>query len=124
MSRGETKNPEDERRRRRRASENGDDLWRLAISSDQASPLPVRLPWFVSIDQSIVPILRFGKICSIELQFSVLDVGLIATSALMIMKGLQCVSASKTPAVVVLSESMEPGFKRVSFPPKTATLAQ
>ncbi|XP_039134089.1 signal peptidase complex catalytic subunit SEC11A-like isoform X2 [Dioscorea cayenensis subsp. rotundata] len=40
------------------------------------------------------------------------SLGLIATSALMIMKGLQCVSASKTPAVVVLSESMEPGFKR------------
>ncbi|KAM0942390.1 putative signal peptidase I [Dioscorea sansibarensis] len=40
------------------------------------------------------------------------SLGLIATSALMIMKGLECISASKTPAVVVLSESMEPGFKR------------
>ncbi|KAJ0966995.1 hypothetical protein J5N97_023912 [Dioscorea zingiberensis] len=38
--------------------------------------------------------------------------GLIATSALMIFKGLMCVTGSKTPAVVVLSESMEPGFKR------------
>ncbi|XP_022142985.1 signal peptidase complex catalytic subunit sec11-like [Momordica charantia] len=38
--------------------------------------------------------------------------GLIVTSALMIWKGLMCWASSESPVVVVLSESMEPGFAR------------
>ncbi|KAK8919185.1 hypothetical protein KSP39_PZI021545 [Platanthera zijinensis] len=37
---------------------------------------------------------------------------MIVTSALIIRKGLMCVTGSESPAVVVLSGSMEPGFKR------------
>ncbi|KAG6426023.1 hypothetical protein SASPL_110236 [Salvia splendens] len=40
------------------------------------------------------------------------DMGLIVTSALMIWKGLMCITGSESPIVVVLSESMEPGFAR------------
>lgn len=40
--------------------------------------------------------------------------GMIVTSALIIWKGLMCVTGSESPVVVVLSGSMEPGFKRVS----------
>lgn len=39
---------------------------------------------------------------------------MIVTSALIIWKGLMCVTGSESPVVVVLSGSMEPGFKRVS----------
>ncbi|CAN6564169.1 hypothetical protein ACFX2I_026107 [Malus domestica] len=38
--------------------------------------------------------------------------GLIVTSALIIWKGLICMTGSESPVVVVLSESMEPGFAR------------
>lgn len=41
--------------------------------------------------------------------------GMIVTSALIIWKGLMCVTGSESPVVVVLSGSMEPGFKRVSW---------
>ena len=41
--------------------------------------------------------------------------GLILTSALIIWKGLICITGSESPVVVVLSESMEPGFQRVSI---------
>lgn len=34
--------------------------------------------------------------------------------ALIIWKGLVCITGSESPVVVVLSESMEPGFRRVS----------
>ncbi|XP_058098910.1 uncharacterized protein LOC131243521 isoform X3 [Magnolia sinica] len=37
---------------------------------------------------------------------------MIVSSALMIWKLLICISGSESPIVVVLSESMEPGFKR------------
>ncbi|KAL2500774.1 Signal peptidase I [Forsythia ovata] len=37
---------------------------------------------------------------------------MIVTSALIIWKGLMCVTGSESPVVVVLSGSMEPGFKR------------
>lgn len=40
--------------------------------------------------------------------------GMIVTSALIIWKGLMCITGSESPVVVVLSGSMEPGFKRVS----------
>jgi signal peptidase I len=40
--------------------------------------------------------------------------GLVVTSALIIWKDLMRLTGSKSPVVVVLSESMEPGFKRVS----------
>lgn len=40
-------------------------------------------------------------------------VGMIVTSALIIWKALMCVTGSESPVVVVLSGSMEPGFKRV-----------
>jgi hypothetical protein len=38
---------------------------------------------------------------------------MIVTSALIIWKGLIVVTGSESPVVVVLSGSMEPGFKRV-----------
>ncbi|KAF8753596.1 hypothetical protein HU200_011609 [Digitaria exilis] len=41
--------------------------------------------------------------------------GMIVTSALIIWKGLIVVTGSESPVVVVLSGSMEPGFKRVSY---------
>ncbi|KAK4785967.1 hypothetical protein SAY86_002656 [Trapa natans] len=42
----------------------------------------------------------------------VVSFGMIVTSALIIWKALMCVTGSESPVVVVLSESMEPGFKR------------
>lgn len=41
--------------------------------------------------------------------------GMIVTSALIIWKALMCFTGSESPVVVVLSGSMEPGFKRVQF---------
>jgi hypothetical protein len=41
--------------------------------------------------------------------------GMIVTSALIIWKGLMVVTGSESPVVVVLSGSMEPGFKRVCY---------
>ncbi|XP_076905014.1 uncharacterized protein LOC143560632 [Bidens hawaiensis] len=38
--------------------------------------------------------------------------GMIVTSALIKWKGLMCITGSESPVVVVLSGSMEPGFKR------------
>ncbi|KAL2340468.1 hypothetical protein Fmac_008408 [Flemingia macrophylla] len=40
--------------------------------------------------------------------------GMIVASAQVIWKGLMCVTGSESPLVVVISGSMEPGFKRVS----------
>ncbi|WVY99640.1 hypothetical protein V8G54_025710 [Vigna mungo] len=40
------------------------------------------------------------------------DSGMIVTSALIIWKALMCITGSESPVVVVLSGSMEPGFKR------------
>ncbi|KAI4383124.1 hypothetical protein MLD38_009000 [Melastoma candidum] len=40
------------------------------------------------------------------------SLGMIVTSALIIWKALMCITGSESPVVVVLSESMEPGFKR------------
>ncbi|KAM4125354.1 hypothetical protein ACB094_01G303300 [Castanea mollissima] len=40
------------------------------------------------------------------------NLGLILTLALIIWKGLICITGSESPVVVVLSESMEPGFQR------------
>ncbi|KAH9800261.1 Signal peptidase I [Citrus sinensis] len=37
---------------------------------------------------------------------------MIVSSALIIWKGLMCITGSESPVVVVLSESMEPGFQR------------
>ncbi|KAF7806376.1 signal peptidase complex catalytic subunit SEC11A-like [Senna tora] len=42
----------------------------------------------------------------------IVNLGLIVSSALMIWKGLMCITGSESPVVVVLSGSMEPGFKR------------
>nr|CAD1830518.1 unnamed protein product [Ananas comosus var. bracteatus] len=42
----------------------------------------------------------------------IISLGMIVTSALIIWKGLMCVTGSESPVVVVLSGSMEPGFKR------------
>ncbi|GBG71571.1 hypothetical protein CBR_g8987 [Chara braunii] len=41
-----------------------------------------------------------------------ISLGLIITSALIIWKALMCFTGSESPVVVVLSGSMEPGFKR------------
>ncbi|CAN1285630.1 Signal peptidase complex catalytic subunit SEC11A [Linum perenne] len=40
------------------------------------------------------------------------SLGMIVTSALIIWKALMCFTGSESPVVVVLSGSMEPGFKR------------
>ncbi|WOL04054.1 nascent polypeptide-associated complex subunit alpha-like protein 1 [Canna indica] len=42
----------------------------------------------------------------------IVSLGMIVTSALIIWKGLMCVTGSESPVVVVLSGSMEPGFQR------------
>ncbi|KAM0938737.1 putative signal peptidase I [Dioscorea sansibarensis] len=41
----------------------------------------------------------------------VVSLGMIVTSALIIWKGLMCVTGSESPVVVVLSGSMEPGLR-------------
>ncbi|XP_044486853.1 signal peptidase complex catalytic subunit SEC11C-like [Mangifera indica] len=41
-----------------------------------------------------------------------ISLGMIVTSALIIWKGLICITGSESPVVVVLTGSMEPGFKR------------
>ncbi|MCD7472256.1 Signal peptidase complex catalytic subunit S11A [Datura stramonium] len=47
-----------------------------------------------------------------QLVTQAISLGMIVTSALIIWKALMCVTGSESPVVVVLSESMEPGFKR------------
>jgi hypothetical protein len=51
---------------------------------------------------------------SVVLRHLLLVPGMIVTSALIIWKALMCITGSESPVVVVLSGSMEPGFKRVS----------
>lgn len=54
-----------------------------------------------------------AKSCRMRLALSkAVNLGLIITSVLIIWKGLICITGSESPAVVVLSGSMEPGFKR------------
>ncbi|WZZ47554.1 hypothetical protein YC2023_043813 [Brassica napus] len=47
-----------------------------------------------------------------QLLTQAISLGMIVTSALIIWKALICVTGSDSPVVVVLSESMEPGFQR------------
>ncbi|XP_055802232.1 uncharacterized protein LOC129871357 isoform X2 [Solanum dulcamara] len=47
-----------------------------------------------------------------QLVTQAISLGMIVTSALIIWKALMCVTGSESPVVVVLSGSMEPGFKR------------
>ncbi|KAH0463439.1 hypothetical protein IEQ34_008021 [Dendrobium chrysotoxum] len=47
-----------------------------------------------------------------QLLTQAVTLGIILSSALMIWKGLMCITGSESPVVVVLSESMEPGFQR------------
>ncbi|KAJ7565866.1 hypothetical protein O6H91_02G078400 [Diphasiastrum complanatum] len=47
-----------------------------------------------------------------HLLMQVISLGLIVSSALIIWKGLMCLTGSESPVVVVLSGSMEPGFRR------------
>ncbi|KAK8618941.1 hypothetical protein V6N13_132918 [Hibiscus sabdariffa] len=47
-----------------------------------------------------------------QLLTQAVSLGMIVTSALIIWKGLMCITGSESPVVVVLSGSMEPGFKR------------
>lgn len=42
--------------------------------------------------------------------------GMMLTSALIMWKALMCITGSESPAVVVLTGSMEPGFERVIYP--------
>ncbi|XP_022749702.1 signal peptidase complex catalytic subunit SEC11C-like isoform X2 [Durio zibethinus] len=44
--------------------------------------------------------------------YQAISLGMVIASALMIWKGLICITGSESPIVVVLSGSMEPGFKR------------
>ncbi|XWS11816.1 hypothetical protein CRYUN_Cryun37aG0033300 [Craigia yunnanensis] len=48
-----------------------------------------------------------------QLVTQAVSLGMIVTSALIIWKALMCITGSESPVVVVLSGSMEPGFKRV-----------
>ncbi|KAK8935486.1 hypothetical protein KSP39_PZI013317 [Platanthera zijinensis] len=48
-----------------------------------------------------------------QLLTQAVTLGIILSSALIIWKGLVCITGSESPVVVVLSESMEPGFQRV-----------
>ncbi|TKY73189.1 Signal peptidase complex catalytic subunit SEC11C [Spatholobus suberectus] len=55
------------------------------------------------------------SINSIQLRHALtqlITLGLFVVSALVIWKGLMCVTGSESPVVVVLSGSMEPGFQR------------
>ncbi|CAN7028979.1 unnamed protein product [Brassica rapa subsp. trilocularis] len=47
-----------------------------------------------------------------QLLTQAISLGMIVTSSLIIWKALICVTGSESPVVVVLSESMEPGFQR------------
>ncbi|XP_076917954.1 uncharacterized protein LOC143578175 [Bidens hawaiensis] len=47
-----------------------------------------------------------------QLVAQAISLGMIVTSALIIWEGLMCITGSESPVVVVLSGSMEPGFKR------------
>ncbi|XP_057864912.2 uncharacterized protein LOC131072694 isoform X2 [Cryptomeria japonica] len=47
-----------------------------------------------------------------QVQIASNQAGMIVTSALIIWKGLMCFTGSESPVVVVISESMEPGFQR------------
>ncbi|WZY73579.1 hypothetical protein YC2023_005819 [Brassica napus] len=47
-----------------------------------------------------------------QLLTQAITLGMIVTSALIIWKCLMCVTGTESPVVVVLSGSMEPGFKR------------
>ncbi|XVF88386.1 hypothetical protein PTKIN_Ptkin19aG0046900 [Pterospermum kingtungense] len=47
-----------------------------------------------------------------QILYQAISLGMIIASALMIWKGLICITGSESPIVVVLSGSMEPGFKR------------
>ncbi|CAM8953360.1 unnamed protein product [Rhodiola kirilowii] len=47
-----------------------------------------------------------------QLVSQAISLGMIVTSALIIWKALMCFTGSESPVVVVLSGSMEPGFKR------------
>jgi signal peptidase len=47
-----------------------------------------------------------------QVLMQIISLGMIVTSALIIWKGLIVVTGSESPVVVVLSGSMEPGFKR------------
>ncbi|CAN0858465.1 Signal peptidase complex catalytic subunit SEC11A [Linum grandiflorum] len=47
-----------------------------------------------------------------QLLTQAVSLGMIVTSALIIWKALMCFTGSESPVVVVLSGSMEPGFKR------------
>lgn len=47
-----------------------------------------------------------------EALHQVITLGMIVTSALIIWKGLMCITGTESPVVVVLSGSMEPGFQR------------
>ncbi|KAL4039169.1 hypothetical protein IC575_002816 [Cucumis melo] len=53
-----------------------------------------------------------GSIKLRQLLSQAVSLGLIVTSALIIWKALMCITGSESPVVVVLSGSMEPGFKR------------
>ncbi|KAK6273306.1 hypothetical protein POUND7_010389 [Theobroma cacao] len=44
--------------------------------------------------------------------YQAVSLGMIIASALMVWKGLICITGSESPVVVVLTGSMEPGFKR------------
>ncbi|GAU44444.1 hypothetical protein TSUD_400150 [Trifolium subterraneum] len=47
-----------------------------------------------------------------EVLHQLIVLGMIVTTALIIWKGLMCITGTESPVVVVLSGSMEPGFQR------------
>ncbi|CAN6439943.1 unnamed protein product [Victoria cruziana] len=62
--------------------------------------------WIGEVTESIRSI-RIRQVVS-----QAISLGMIVTSALVIWKALICITGSESPVVVVLSESMEPGFQR------------
>jgi len=59
--------------------------------------------------------INFGELKKMnkrQVYYQVLNFAMIVTSALMMWKGMMCVTGSESPIVVVLSGSMEPAFYR------------
>ncbi|KAG8652059.1 signal peptidase complex catalytic subunit SEC11A [Manihot esculenta] len=65
-----------------------------------------------SLDAVSVYTFQLLRVAEMALIRQALSLGIIVTSALMIWKALMCITCSESPVVVVLTGSMEPGFKR------------
>ncbi|XP_076885265.1 uncharacterized protein LOC143534730 [Bidens hawaiensis] len=66
----------------------------------------------VSVSRDLIHTIKSLHFTSRTRITHLITVGMVITSALMIWKGLMCITGTEAPIVVVLSGSMEPGFKR------------